>query len=78
MCRFTKQKRCPFVFKNNLPPKPFDLIHIDICGPFHIPTEGGHKNFLTLVDDCTRTTWVYLLQTKAKVTKIVPELYTLK
>jgi len=29
----------------------FDLIHVDIWGPFHIAYVNGHRFFLTIVDD---------------------------
>lgn len=57
--------------------KLFDLIHIDIWGAFHIHTTGGHKYFLTIVHDHTRTTWVYILCTKSEVLTIFPDFYTL-
>ena len=33
--------------------------------------------FLTIVDDCSRFTWVYLLRTKAEVSTVFPAFYTL-
>ena len=67
ICHMAKQKRLTFVSNNNLSPKSFDLIHIDIWGPFHVSTPARHKYFLTNVGDCTLVTWVYLLRTKADV-----------
>uniref|UniRef100_A0A2N9GYQ8 Reverse transcriptase Ty1/copia-type domain-containing protein n=1 Tax=Fagus sylvatica TaxID=28930 RepID=A0A2N9GYQ8_FAGSY len=42
----------------------FDLIHCDIWGPYFLPTHDGFKYFLTIVDDCSRSTWVYLMSSK--------------
>ena len=70
-----KQKRLPFVSSNNLSPKSFDLIHIDIWGPFHVSTPAGQKYFLTIVDDSTLVIWVYLLRTKVDVHAIFPDFY---
>lgn len=42
-------------------------------GPFHEPTHEGYKYFLTIVDDCTRATWVYLLENKNHVSSIFPD-----
>ena len=56
-----KHKRLPFPFHNHVSEFPFDLIHCDIWGPYMVPTVAGHKYFLTIVDDCTRSTWVYLM-----------------
>ena len=56
---------------------PFDLIHCDIWGPYHIPSYSGYQYFLTLVDDCTRFTWLYLLKHKSDVHSIVPNFFNL-
>ncbi|RVW80350.1 Retrovirus-related Pol polyprotein from transposon RE2 [Vitis vinifera] len=37
------------------------VVHIDIWGPFNVSTPGGHRYYLTIVDDCTRATWGYKL-----------------
>ncbi|KAL6326169.1 hypothetical protein AAG906_001044 [Vitis piasezkii] len=41
--------------------------HIDIWEPFNVSTPARHKYFLTIVDDYTRATWVYLLCAKVDV-----------
>ncbi|KAK9732656.1 hypothetical protein RND81_04G013300 [Saponaria officinalis] len=45
----------------------FDLIHLDLWGPYRVPTLTSARYFLTLVDDHSRTTWSYLLQNKQQV-----------
>lgn len=77
VCHLAKQKRLPFVSHKNMSVEPFALIHIDIWGPFHIQTLSGHKYFLTIVDDCTRATWVYLLHAKSDATKVLPDFFQL-
>lgn len=62
VCPLAKQKRLPFVSNNHLSQSPFDLIHCDVWGPFHVIDRSGHKYFVTLVDDCSRFTWVFLLK----------------
>ena len=44
--------------------EPLELIHSDICDLKFIQTRGGKKYFLTLIDDCTRYCYVYLLKSK--------------
>ena len=44
--------------------QPLDLIHSDIYDLKFIQTQGGKKYFLTLIDDCTRYCYVYLLRSK--------------
>ena len=44
--------------------EPLELIHSDICDLKFIQTRGGKKYFLTLIDNCTRYCYVYLLRSK--------------
>ena len=64
ICPLVKQKRLPFPFNNNFCASPFDLVHVDIWGPYFLPTYEGFRYFLSIVDDATRSTQVYLLKTK--------------
>ena len=77
ICHLAKQKRLPFISNNNLSAKPFDLIHIDVWGPYHVSTTSIHRYFLTIVDDCTRATWVYLLCNKSNVLTLFPDFYNM-
>ncbi|KAJ9541638.1 hypothetical protein OSB04_028144 [Centaurea solstitialis] len=45
-------------------------IHCDIWGPFHVPGHHGHGFFITLVDDHSRFTWLYLIKHKSEAVKI--------
>ena len=60
VCPLAKQKRLPFPFDNKRAFHSFDLFHMDVWGPFSIPTTAGHRYFLTIVDDASRATWVFL------------------
>ncbi|GAU43961.1 hypothetical protein TSUD_283880 [Trifolium subterraneum] len=42
------------------------LIHSDICGPINPCSNGGKRYFLTLTDDFSRKTWVYILKEKSE------------
>ena len=44
--------------------EPLELIHSDIYDLKFIQTRGGKKYFLTLIDDCTRYCYFYLLRSK--------------
>lgn len=44
----------------------FDLIHVDIWGPYRTSTISGAKYFLTVVDDFSRVVWVYLMRDKGQ------------
>ena len=68
-----KQKRLPFSISTHVSHKPFELMHSDLWGPFSTCTVEGFKYFLTLVDDFTRCTWVYLLKNKSNTQFLIPE-----
>ena len=50
--------------------EPLELIHPDICDMKFIQTKGGKKYFLTLIEDCTRYCYVYLLRSKDEALKM--------
>ena len=54
---------------------PFDLIHCDLWGPFSTLTIDGYKYFLTIVDDFSRCTWIYLMKTKSETQVLLPQFY---
>lgn len=73
ICPLAKQKHLPFDSQNNMCTTPFELLHIDTWGPFSVQTAEGYRYFLTIVDDHTRVTWIYLMRTKDEVLRIFPE-----
>jgi hypothetical protein len=62
VCLLAKQKRLPFPNAGHKSMHNFALIHCDIWGPYFFPTHDGFKYFLPTVDDCSRSTWVYLMK----------------
>ena len=66
ICLLAKQKRLPFNTSSHISNECFDLIHCDLWGPFSVPTIDGYRFFLTIVDDCSRCTWVYPLKHKSQ------------
>jgi hypothetical protein len=65
-CHFSKQKRLPYSISTTQSSKIFEILHVDIWGPYSIPSISGHKYFLTLVDDYSRFTWVILMKNKSE------------
>ena len=51
-----KLKRFPFPFNNKISSCAFDLVHMDVWGPYSTPTLDGFKYFLTIMDDTIRAT----------------------
>ena len=67
ICPLAKHRRLSFPSNNHMSKFPFDLVHCDVWGSHHISAMFGHRYFLTIVDDCTRFTWIYLLKKKSDV-----------
>lgn len=72
VCHLSKQKHLPFHSRQNMCNEPFELIHIDTWGPFSVETRDGYKYFLTIVDDYSRATWLFLMKLKSDVLFIFP------
>ncbi|XP_074377153.1 uncharacterized protein LOC141718673 [Apium graveolens] len=71
VCPLSKQYKIPFPkFSASVSTESFALIHMDIWGPYHIATNTGCKYFLTIVDDYTRATWVFLMPNKQQILSI--------
>jgi len=61
-----KQKKLSFSNSESRTDRCFSLIHIDIWGPSPTPSLHGHRYFLTIIDDFSRFSWVYLMQNKSE------------
>ena len=71
ICPLAKQKRLPFTDSTSHSIHPFDIVHMDIWGPISSPSVHGHRYFLTVVDDFSRYTWIYLMKHKSEVCHLV-------
>lgn len=67
ICPQAKLHRNPFPTSHIKTSSPFQLIHVDIWGPYRYPTYNGFRYFLTIVDDFSRATWVHLFSHKTNV-----------
>ncbi|XP_047266243.1 uncharacterized protein LOC107873996 [Capsicum annuum] len=67
VCPSAKQTRFVFPISIIKSLDSFDLIHVDVWGPYKVATFDGNKYFLTVVDDFTRMKWLFLLKSKADV-----------
>jgi len=45
--------------------KPLELLHSDLCGLINPPSKSGFRYFILYIDNFTRVTSVYFLQTKS-------------
>ncbi|XP_019195989.1 PREDICTED: uncharacterized protein LOC109189817 [Ipomoea nil] len=69
-CHFAKQKRSVFPISNTRAEKCFDLMHLDVWGPFAVASLKREHYFLTIVDDYSRFTWIHLMKTKSEVKQL--------
>ena len=65
-CPLAKFTKLPYSPSTSCAKKKFDLIHIDIWGPYKVQTKETYRYFLTIVDDLSRATWVQLLKLKSE------------
>lgn len=71
VCPAARLTRQPFPISNIKTSRPLELIHLDVWGPYRHNTYTGCNGFLTIVDDYTRSTWVYLIKGKIDCPKII-------
>lgn len=64
VCAKANQHKLPFPISDTISKNPFDLIHVDIWGPYKHATYDGFKYFITIIDDHSRHTWVHLMSQK--------------
>ena len=72
-CVFGKQKRVQFKAAIHRTKATLDYVHSDCWGPSRVPSLGGSRYFLSLIDDYSRMTWVYMMKHKSEVFKIFKE-----
>lgn len=67
----SKQQRFPF-FKSSITTNDvFELIHVDLWGPYSVQSISGASYVLTMVDNFSKTTWTFLLKEKINVSNIL-------
>jgi len=74
-CVLAKFHRLPFNKSTIATTAPFQLIHMDLWGPYRVTSVTGAKYFLTIVDDFSRSTWTHMLQTKTQVFSSIKQFY---
>ncbi|KAJ4969388.1 hypothetical protein NE237_016089 [Protea cynaroides] len=77
VCPLAKHTRSPFPNSVSQTVVPFELVHCDILGPYSTPSHSRCHYFLTIVDDCTRTTWVFLMQNKSETLAMLSNFFIL-
>lgn len=75
ICPLSKFRRLSFNSNNNYSQNSVYLVHFDIWGAYKHPTYDKNQFFLTIVDDITRFTWLYLLKQKADAVTHIKNLF---
>lgn len=65
-CHQAKQHRLPFAPSVSKSTNIFELVHMDLWGPYKTKTITGDHYFLTILDDCSRATWTFLMNDKVQ------------
>jgi transposase InsO family protein len=71
-----KQRKLSFPVSHTCIESLFDIIRCDIWGPFSINSINGSRFFLTIVDDHSRFTWVYLMHNKSQTNSIIQSFFS--
>lgn len=69
--QLARKTRLPFLSNSNRSTDNFSTIHGDVWGPYRVTSHDGCRFFLTLVDDYSKMTWVYMLRMKSDVIVIL-------
>ncbi|CAI7792647.1 unnamed protein product [Closterium sp. NIES-53] len=70
-CTKSKLRKQPHLASPSVAAAPLDLVHIDVWGPNPVAARGGHRYFLSIVDDHSCYVSMHLLHTKAKAPKTI-------
>jgi len=71
ICFRAKQTQKKFPISTHNAKDVFDLIHCNIWDPYRYPSLCGAHYFLSLVDDVSRATWVYLMKVRGEASKLL-------
>ncbi|PRQ49208.1 putative RNA-directed DNA polymerase [Rosa chinensis] len=63
-CLSGKFTKLPFSLSSEKSSIPFEIIHSDLWGPSPSMSFEGFKYYFTLIDECTRYTWIFPLRNK--------------
>ena len=74
-CELTKSHRIAYLPSLNKSSEPFAVIHSDVWGPAKVPSFSHARYFVTFIDECTRMTWISLLQNKSDVSTAFQEFH---
>ena len=71
VCHKARQHRSSFPTSTSCTSHIFEMIHVDLWGPYANSTYDGYKYFITVVDDYSRATWTHLSSHKSNAFSIL-------
>jgi transposase InsO family protein len=66
-CTQGKNIKNPFLKRDNKAEGVLELIHSDVCGPMPSSSISGYVYYVSFIDDYSRKTWIYFLNSKDEV-----------
>lgn len=73
ICPKARQTRTCFPRSSTKATKPLELLHIDVWGPLKYHTRTNCNSFITIVDDFSRMTWIYLIKRKSEFASVIQQ-----
>ncbi|KAL2251379.1 UNVERIFIED_CONTAM: Retrovirus-related Pol polyprotein from transposon RE1 [Sesamum indicum] len=77
ICPLAKQHRMPFSLSESCTKSVFELIHMDVWGPYRKHSVNNYEYMLTIVDDFNRSTWTYLMLHKSQTLSKLKQFYNM-
>ena len=75
ICPMSRKTRALFTHSSIKSVSPFQLIHIDVWGPYQVKSHTGCNQFLTIVDDFSRFTWIHLLKHRSDCVQVMTDFF---
>lgn len=75
ICSLARQTRLPFPHSVSRSTSSFQLLHVDVWGPYKWETFDGMRYFLTIADDYSRWTWIFLMRLKSDVLMLLKHFF---
>lgn len=75
VCPLARQTRLPFPHSISKSSCIFQLVHLDVWGPYKLETYDGMRYFLTIVDDYSRCPWTFLMRLKSDVISLLKNFF---
>lgn len=65
-CILAKSKKLPYPKGNHASTASLDYAHSDLWGPAPVNSMGGERYYMSIIDDYSRKTWLYVLKEKSE------------